>query len=256
VGDARDPALNTTIKAAIVLLCAGAFLLIVLTISGADGSDAGSRALGTALAVVFFLLSATAGAGLARRRANLAWFGYLTAILSILALAGSVAAIWGAFEGEGDTWGKAIAIAAVLSLAGAHASLLLGPRYRDAGRRVRMLRNATLVLLGALAAFVVYAILASGADVDAKLVTVVVILYALGSVVLPLARRGSLAEGPLAPSRTAIPAPDVSPVDLLVEHGLELVEGPLPTEDARGGGSRSVLRRPNGTTIELWEEER
>lgn len=129
MAEGRDPT-RLTVIAAVVLLCAGAVVLIVMILVGADSNDTGARALVTALTAVFFLLTATAGATLTRSRADLAWFGYLTAALSVAALAGTGFAIWG-HPGEGV--GKAIGIAAVLALAAAHASLLLGPRYRDGG---------------------------------------------------------------------------------------------------------------------------
>ena len=151
-------------------------------------------------------------------------------------------AIWGGAHGQ--FWGKAIAIAGFLSLAGAHASILLGPRYRDAGSRARSLRNVTLALLGAFASFVVYSIASSGDSVNAKLFAVVVILYALGALVLPLARRGSLGAEPPAPLQ-------ISPVDLLREHGLELVEGPVGRTGAHGTGESVSLRQADGTLVEL-----
>ena len=245
MGDARDPALNAAIKASIVLLCAGAFLLIVMVVSGAEGDDSGTRALGSALTVVFFLLTATSGAALARRRPGLAWFGWLTAVLSTASLVGCIVAIWDGFGGESEGFGKALAISSVLSLAGAQASILLGPRFRDAGPRIRLLRNGTLTLLGALAALVVYAISAEGVDVDAKLVTVVVILYALGSLVLPLARRGTLVDEPAIATRNVLPA------DLLVEHGLEVVEGPVERGPEQGGGRWLRLRQADGVVVDL-----
>lgn len=246
MGDGRDPALKVAIQAAIALLCVGALALIVMIVAGADGDGVGAKALGTALTVVFFLLTATAGASLVAGRADLAWCGFLTVVLSAAALVGSVVAIWGAFKGQthSDDWGRAIGIAGILALAGAHASLLLRPSYRDTTRSLRRLRNATLVLLAVLAAFVVYAIVNSGSDIDGKLVAVVAILYALCAVVLPLARRGAQVVGPEPPSQ-------VSPIDLLVEHGFVVVgEGP---EAAAG----VTLRHDDGTLIEItspsWE---
>jgi peptidoglycan/LPS O-acetylase OafA/YrhL len=137
----HDPT-RLTVIASIALLCAGALILIVMTLVGSDSNDTGARALGTALTAVFFLLTATAGATLSRGRADLAWFGWLTAILSVAALAGVTAAIWG-HPSAGQ--GKTIGVAAVLALAGAHASLLLDPPTamrpgRSAGCATRLWR--------------------------------------------------------------------------------------------------------------------
>ena len=61
MAEGRDPT-RLTVIAAVVLLCAGAVVLIVMILVGADSNDTGARALGTALTSVFFLLTATAGA--------------------------------------------------------------------------------------------------------------------------------------------------------------------------------------------------
>ena len=161
-----------------------------MTLVGADSNDTGARALVTALTAVFFLLTATAGATLTRSRADLAWFGYVTAALSVAALAGTAIAIWG-HPGEGE--GKGDRDRGVPALAGAHASLLLGPPYRDGSRRIRLLRNATLAMLALLAGLIVYAILSSGGGIDGKVVTIIAILYVLGSLCCPSpdARRGA-----------------------------------------------------------------
>lgn len=243
MAEGRDPT-RLTVIAAVVLLCAGAVVLIVMILVGADSNDTGARALGTALTSVFFLLTATAGATLTRSRADLAWFGYVTAALSVAALAGTAIAIWG-HPGEGV--GKAIGIAAVLALAAAHASLLLGPRYRDGGSRIRLLRNATLAMLAVLAGLIVYAILSSGGGISGKVVTIVAILYVLGSLVLPITRRSQGRTSVLRP----LEATDGWAADLLLGSGYTLIDGPRPMPGAQGSGQGVRLRDPEGRLVEL-----
>jgi hypothetical protein len=245
--DGSDPT-RLTVLASIVLLCAGAVVLIVMTLTGADSDGTGARALGTALTVVFFLLTATAGATLTRSRAELAWFGYVTATISIAALAGTTLAIWG-HPGSGQ--GKPIGVAAVLALAAAHASLLLGPRYRDGGDTIRLLRNATLAMLTVLAALIVYAILSSGDGLSGKVVTIIAILYVLGSLVLPIARRSQARSSILRPLET----PDGSATDLLRANGYALVDGPHPLESDAASGERVRLRGPEGRLVDLLTYE-
>ena len=232
-----------TVFASIALLCAGAMTLIVMTLTGADSDDSGARAMLTALTAVFFLLTATAGATLSRGRADLAWFGFLTSALSLAALVGTVFAIWGSPD-EGA--GKAIGVAAVLALAGAHAAILLGARYRDSGDRIQILRNTTLAMLALLAGLIVYAILAEDAP-GAKLITILAILYALGSLVLPIAQRSQGRTTMLKPLET----PDGSAADLLRANGYTLVDGPRPVE----GGEWARLLAPDGRLVDVTAHE-
>jgi hypothetical protein len=228
-----------TVFASIALLCAGAMTLIVMTLTGADSDDSGARAMLTALTAVFFLLAATAGATLSRSRADLAWFGFLASALSLGALAGTVIAIWG---NPGEEAGKAIGVAAVLALAAAHASIMLGPRYRDSGDRIQVLRNATLAMLALLAGLIVYAILSEDAP-GAKLIAILAILYALGSLVLPIAQRSQGRTAMLKPLET----PDGSAADLLRANGYVLVDGPRPVED----GEWTRVRAPDGRLVDV-----
>jgi hypothetical protein len=216
----------------------------VMIITGAGGDGDGARALGSALIAVFFLLTATAGATLARTRAELAWFGTATAILSVGALAGTIFAIWGdPSEGQG----QATAIAGVLAVAGAQTSLLLGPRYRDSSDRILLLRNVTIAALAALAGLIVYAI-SGGDSPNAKLITIVAILYVLGSLVLPIAQRSEGRSSMLQP----LESPRGSAADLLRANGYVLVDGPRPA----AGGKWTRLLAPDGRLVDVTAYEK
>lgn len=246
--DGRDPT-RLTVIASIALLCAGALILIVMTLVGSDSHGTGARALGTALTAVFFLLLATSGATLSRSRADLAWFGYLTAIVSLGALVGTVSAIWS--HPDSGT-GRAIGVAAVLALAGAHASLLLMPRFRDGGQKLLRLRNATLAMLAVLAVVIVDAIASDSQLISGKALAILVILYVLGAMVLPIAQRSQL-RGTSLPS-----APDSggSAADLLQAGGYSLVEGPQRLDPAHAAGERIRLRDPDGGLVDLITYDR
>lgn len=202
---------NQTTKVAIALLCAGAAILIVMIASDSKFGDSGGRAMATALVVVFFLLTAMAGAALARTRPELSWFGYLTVAASAAATVGTAFAIWG--HPHGGT-GRLIGIMAVLAFAGAHSSLLLGPRYADQSDNVRLLRNATLAALALLVALVIYAIVAMGGGLNGQEIAVVTVLYALGAAVLPLAKRSATKSLATAPAAT----PDKGEGVLRLDH--------------------------------------
>ena len=148
-------------------------------------------------------------------------------------------AIWGS---PGEWAGKAIGVAAVLALAAAHASIMLGPRYRDSGDRIQILRNATLTMLALLAGLIVYAILSEDAP-GAKLITILAILYALGSLVLPIAQRSQGRTTMLKPLET----PDGSAADLLRANGYTLVDGPRPC----GGRRVDSARAPDGRLVDV-----
>ncbi len=230
--------------ASIALLCAGALLLIVLTLVGNGISHTGARALGTGLAIVFFLLLATSGATLSRSRADLAWFGFLTAFVSLVALGGTIAAIWVHFD---QSEGRALWVAAVLALAGAHASLLLVPRFRDAGRTIVMVRNATLVMLAVVAGVFVYEIATNSHLVGNKTLVILVILYVLGAMVLPIARRSQARASSLRPLQD----PGGSAADMLLGCGYALVDGPHRLDPEQAAGDRVRLRGPDGRLLDL-----
>jgi catechol 2,3-dioxygenase-like lactoylglutathione lyase family enzyme len=204
---------SQTAKVSIALLCAGAAILIVMIAGDSKFGDSGYRAMATALVVVFFLLTAMAGAALARTRPELSWLGYLTVAASTAATLGTAFAIWGHPHGGA---GKLIGITAVLAFAGAHSSLLFGPRYADQSDNVRLLRNATLAALAFLVVLVIYAIVAMGGGLNGQEIAVVTVLYALGAAVLPLARHSATKSLSTVPAATSGRGEGVLRLDHLV----------------------------------------
>jgi hypothetical protein len=177
-----------TIRVSIGLLCVGAAVLIVLIAGKSDFSDSILKALTMVLVAVLFLLTAMAGVTLVRDRAPspVAWVGSFTVATSGLALLGVSVGIWDHLDSDPA---KLTASVAVLALAGAHASLLLGPGYERDSANIRALRNGTLGALAMLALLAVYLISEGRGALNGDEFAVVAILYVLGTTVLPLARR-------------------------------------------------------------------
>jgi len=200
----------------IALLWGAALLLIALILSGSELDQTSARAIGTAIAFAFFGLTSMAGMALVNRRPEIAALGYLTAAVSIAALAFVTSSIW--FEDLiDDDWniaGDAIALA----VAGGHASLLLGAVRADDNDAVRLVRGATLATLGLLTFLAVVEISSNGQDLSIRLIGVVAVLYVLGAALLPLIRRMS----PKVPDATA-PASAAAPVTTPATFGASIM---------------------------------
>ena len=244
----------------IAILCGAALLLIVLIGSGSDIDDDSARAIGTAIAIAFFSLTGVAGTNLGQRRPELAWFGYLAAAVSAIALLMMLGAIWSGDFGN-DNWKPAV-IALIFAFAAGHASVLLTPALED--ETLRVVRNGTILTLAVLVLTATAAI--AGNEVGPQPVGVVAVLYALGTIVLALLRRTTPAAGRPASAPGTDGAVDHLPLDHLclawngtadaaVEHlrqrGIEPVMGPVPGTGNGGGGQSVYYRGSDGSLIEL-----
>ncbi len=244
------------VRVLIGVLCAGALLLILLIASGSDIDEDSARAIGTASAIAFFSLTGVAGLGLAGRRAELAWFGYLTAIASAVAVLMMIGAIWSEDNGS---W-EAAFIALILAFAGAHASVLLGPA--DHADNLRLVRNGTLLALALLVVMSTVAI--AGGEIGPQPIGVVAVLYALGTIVLALLRRSAPAAATAPPSTrgaaTGLPLDHLchvwngsaeAAVEYLRGQGVAQMTGPMPSSGSGGPGRSVYYRDAEGRLIEL-----
>jgi hypothetical protein len=111
--------LRSVTRFSIGLLCAGAFVLILIILSGSDIDETSGKAIGTAIALAFLSLTAVAGSHLALRQPRLAPFGHLTALISALAFLLTLPAIWTGFD---DGIWEAAAYALILAFACGHSS--------------------------------------------------------------------------------------------------------------------------------------
>ena len=239
--EGADP-LRAAVKFLIVVLCGAALLLIVLILSGSDVDETGIKAIASAVAVAFLSLTAAAGLNLAGRKPQLTWFGYTTVLFSLAALLGILSALWSGDSGDAEE--KVVAIAAVLALGSGHASLLLAGAKEEDPDAIRTLRLGVLLALALLCLLATIEIAFDGEDVGVQPIAVVAVLYALGTILLPLVRRGS-------PTPSPQPNTGVAAVELLRANGLVLVEGPVSRTGAHGPGRSVCLREPDGRLVEL-----
>lgn len=269
------------IKLSIGVLCAVAFLLILIILSGNTLHEASVRAIGTAAALAFLSLTAVAGSHLRLRQRQLALLGGATIAVSILAFLVTTAAIWA--EGSWEPAG----ISLVLAFACGHSSVLLAGMDEHDDDTVRFVRGGTIVALWLLALLVIGEFL-SGDDGSVQVVGVLAVLYALGTLVLPLRRRAARKQGgakgiqldhlELAgsdPNRTARfyaeglgidaavatgaedkvclvwPGTAEGAVTHLLSRGIEVIGEPAVRSGANGVGVSVHCRDPDGRLVEL-----
>jgi catechol 2,3-dioxygenase-like lactoylglutathione lyase family enzyme len=202
---AGDP-MQVVVRYLIALLCVAALLAIVAIASGSELDETSSKVVGTAAALAFFSLAGVAGANLARRRPEIALFGYATALLSATAFVLVSAAIW---EWGDGNW-NASGIAIVLAVAAGHASLLLSSARDEDGEGVRTMRAVLLLVIALLSLMAAVEISADGEDISPQAFGIVAVLYILGTLLLPLVRRLSADREVREADRPDRPRPDAA----------------------------------------------
>lgn len=183
----------------------GALCLAALTAAGAvlvgEFGDVEERTLLTMLALGGAALTAMAASTQAERRPPLAAIGIGASAVSLVSAA---VATWAPVVGvplrswSGDAFVLAIAVAAVVAVAVAHAALLLPRRGEDRPGVAAVLRP-TLILSGLLSMLLIGLILADylililpvnvGGEATFRLVGASAVLVALGTLLVPLLRR-------------------------------------------------------------------
>jgi hypothetical protein len=182
---------RAAVRLLIAILCAGALLLIFVITVGSELSETSGKAAGSVMALALFSLTAATGKFLVARRPELALFGYLCAIVSLIAFVTVFAAIWSGGWFFDERWRiMLMGIPPALALAGGNASLLLGSARPDDSEAVQLARVGTLLAIGVLALMAVVEITAfnPGREVGPEAISIVVVLYALGTVLIPLFR--------------------------------------------------------------------
>jgi peptidoglycan/LPS O-acetylase OafA/YrhL len=275
--------LRGVLKFSIGLLCAAAFVLILVILSGGEVDDTSGKAIGTAIALASLSLTALAGSHLSLRRPQLALFGYATVLISGLAFLLTAFAIWTEPENP-----KAVFYALILALACGHTSVLLASSDEGDSDGVRMVRYGTVAALWLLAVLAIAEISDHGNQVDPQGMGVVAVLYALGAIVLPLLRRAGSRPGAQGevqvdhlviagsdPDRTARfyaeglgigaavatgaedkvclvwPGTAESAVAHLLNRGIEVIGEPAVRSGAHGVGVSVHCRDPDGRLVEL-----
>lgn len=246
--------LREAIKFSIGLLCAAAFLLILLILSGSQIGGTSARALGTAAALAFLSLTAGAGSHLSMRQPRLSLFGYATVAISGVAFLVLAFTIW--FGGD-DVDSEGAFCLLIVAFACGHTSILLSSGVEQNGSGARIARAGAVIFLWLLALLAVAEILENGHQVDERLMGIAAVLYVLGTVVLPLLRR--MTPEP-EPGDDRLPTDHVcyvwpgtieSAVSHLSAHGMQVVDGPVARTGARGSGVSVYYRHPDGGLVEL-----
>ncbi|HEX5984009.1 MAG TPA: AmiS/UreI family transporter, partial [Solirubrobacterales bacterium] len=207
-------------------------------------------------------LVAAAGSHLSMRQPQLSLFGYTTVLIAGLAFLVIAVAIWSG--GDGDAEGAFCLL--IAAFACGHTSLLLTSSDQRDSDGVPAVRYGTIAALWLLAVLGIAEILENGHQVDAQLMGVVAVLYALGAVLLPLLRR--MAPPPQAQAQVqeepakqgelqtdhlcfVWPGNIDSAVIHLTNRGVQVVEGPVPRRGAQGDGTSVYYRDPDGGLVEL-----
>ncbi|HWO47916.1 MAG TPA: hypothetical protein VNM41_07625, partial [Solirubrobacterales bacterium] len=240
--------LRQVLKLSIGLLCGTAFILILIILSGNEVDETSGKAIGTAMALAFFSLTAVAGSNLSLRRPQLSLFGVATVAISGLAFLVTTVAIWSGFES--DNWKPAI-YCLIVAFACGHSSVLLAGRGDGDSQGVELIRAGTILFLWLLVVLAIGEISSPGEDVDEQGFGVVAVIYALGTVVLPLLRRIAPASPSSPPVQVRARDRDELPLDHvclvwpgsaesaiagLAASGAQVVEGPVPRTGAQGAG--------------------
>jgi L-amino acid N-acyltransferase YncA len=177
------------------VLCAVAVALLLITVmaiwQAMDDEDY-VLALLSLLAVLYFSLGARAGQRLMMSGHDLSWVGTLTLVVTAIGFAAAQSAIWGSTD---DSWYdnyKPWEYATVLSLftlALGHTSMLLRTAAAGDRQEIAAVRAGTIGLVLLLATLISIDVISLDDSVDPKAIGVLAVLYALGSLALPLMRR-------------------------------------------------------------------
>ena len=172
-------------------LCLAAAVAIWALVTGSL-DDTSVRVLLTGLAAALCTVGGLAGSTALRLKNRDRVVGETTIGLSQLTLLFALALIWIPSASDGDTVTRALGVATVLMLAGAHASLLLSRMHCRDSRTVHRLTQAAIVC-ATFAALLVGGLFAASdgpvAPAAWRLVGVLVVLALLNTLLVPLARK-------------------------------------------------------------------
>jgi peptidoglycan/LPS O-acetylase OafA/YrhL len=172
-------------------LCLAAAVAIWALIAGRF-DDTSVRVLLTGLAAALCTLGGLAGATALARENRARRVGEVTIGVSGLALALALALIWIPDASDGETLIRALGVSGVLTLAGAHASLLLSRLSGLDTRAVHRLSQGAIVCATSAALLLSGLFAANDGPVAAdiwRLLGVLVVLASLNTLLVPLVRR-------------------------------------------------------------------
>jgi hypothetical protein len=177
----------------VALLCAAAFVALILVLGGSD--DDGAKALFVATALAVFSLTGATGLRLAMRGPEVVTyvFGYLTIALSAIAFAEAVSAFWSADWLFGDS-GKTAAQLVLATIGAANISLLLATERAEDGIEVHGARVGAVFSILVLTVLVLIESSDPGSDIGVKPMALFAILYVLCAALITLLRRADFAQ--------------------------------------------------------------
>jgi hypothetical protein len=164
--------------------------------------DTSVRVLLTGLAAALCTLGGLAGSTSLRLKGRERWMGEVTIGLSQLTLLLALVLIWIPDANDGDALVRAFGVTSALSLAGAHASLLLSRLSRSDARAVHRLSRVAIVCATSAALLVSGLFAANDGPIASgvwRLLGVLVVLALLNTLLVPLARK--ITRGPQRPTR-------------------------------------------------------
>ncbi len=185
----------SVIRHGVLMLAAGLCLTAAVAIWALlTGSfdDTSVRVLLTGLAAALCTVGGLAGSTALRLKNPDRRVGEVTIGLSQLTLLLALALIWISSATDSDTLARALGVTSVLTLAGAHASLLLARLRPDDTHAVHGLTQAAIVCAASAALLVSGLFAASEGPVSPaiwRLLGVLVVLALLNTLLVPLARR-------------------------------------------------------------------
>jgi L-amino acid N-acyltransferase YncA len=203
-----DPTQRRFISVVVLVLCGAALLAIAEILSGNGFDETSGRVLISAAAFSFFLLVGMAGQSLTVTRPTVSWVGLFTILVATLGLIATLIATWKTSDNTGDA--KAAAVMALASLALGHSSLLLRARRPDDNDLVTFVNGGTVVVVCLLAALISIDILGGG--ISAQGIAVLAVLYALGTLLMPLVRRIGPTGAAVAGTEATLAPPAPEPV--------------------------------------------
>lgn len=206
-----DPTQRSFITVVVLVLCGAAVIAIGEILSGNGYDETSVRVLISAAAFSFFLLVGMAGQSLTVRRPQASWIGLFTILVAALGFIATLVATWKTSDNNGAA--KLAGVMALAALALGHSSLLLRARRPDDTDLVTMVSGGTILVVCLLAGLISLNILNNNSDISWQGIAALAVLYALGTLLMPLVRRLGPTSATVAAPITAPPAPEpVQPV--------------------------------------------
>jgi hypothetical protein len=178
----------------VALLCAAAFVAMILVLGGSDKD--GAKALYVAFTFAVFSLTGAAGLRLAMRGPEVVTyvFGYLTIAISVLAFGEAVSLLWSSPDWLFGDSSKTAAQVALATIGAANVSLLLSTERVDDEVLVHGARAGGALSIVALTVLALIETSDPGRDIGIKPLAALAIVYMLCAALIQLLRRAEFED--------------------------------------------------------------